>query len=60
MRFARLSQIRTLLGCPPEENEIPADADAIVEDNEYIILDLVLNWVSPPASHSLQASLPFA
>ncbi|OWZ37758.1 hypothetical protein C356_04532 [Cryptococcus neoformans c45] len=46
VRFARLSQIRTLLGCPPEENEIPADADVVVEDDEYIILDLVLNWVA--------------
>lgn len=60
VRFARLSQIRTLLGCPPEENEIPADADVVVEDDEYIILDLVLNWVSPTAIDSLQASSLFA
>ncbi|WWC71461.1 uncharacterized protein I206_105418 [Kwoniella pini CBS 10737] len=46
VRFARLSRIRTILGCPPEENEFPADADKFAEDDEYLILDLVLNWVA--------------
>ncbi|KAK8854676.1 hypothetical protein IAR55_003415 [Kwoniella newhampshirensis] len=46
VRFARLSRIRTILGCPPEENDIPQDAAAYVEDSEYLILDLVLNWVA--------------
>ncbi|WVQ80147.1 hypothetical protein IAT38_002252 [Cryptococcus sp. DSM 104549] len=46
VRFARLSRIRTLLGCPPEENEFPTDAETFVEDDEYLILDLVLNWVA--------------
>ncbi|WVR09500.1 hypothetical protein IAU60_006568 [Kwoniella sp. DSM 27419] len=46
VRFARLSRIRTILGCPPEENFFPADADKFAEDDEYIILDLVLNWVA--------------
>ena len=46
MRFARLSRIRTILGCPPEDNTIPHDASTFVEDDEYLVLDLVLNWVS--------------
>ncbi|WVW85505.1 hypothetical protein I302_107543 [Kwoniella bestiolae CBS 10118] len=46
VRFARLSRIRTILGCPPEENDFPADADKFAEDDEYLILDLVLNWVA--------------
>ncbi|WWC63411.1 uncharacterized protein I303_106012 [Kwoniella dejecticola CBS 10117] len=46
VRFARLSRIRTILGCPPEENEFPIDADKFAEDDEYLILDLVLNWVA--------------
>ncbi|KAK6910787.1 hypothetical protein I203_104820 [Kwoniella mangroviensis CBS 8507] len=46
VRFARLSRIRTILGCPPEENDFPEDAEKFAEDDEYLILDLVLNWVA--------------
>ncbi|WWD19178.1 hypothetical protein CI109_103636 [Kwoniella shandongensis] len=46
VRFARLSRIRTILGCPPEENDFPVDAVTYIEDDEYLILDLVLNWVA--------------
>ncbi|CAD6577881.1 MAG: hypothetical protein TREMPRED_002057, partial [Tremellales sp. Tagirdzhanova-0007] len=46
MRFARLSRIRTALGCPPGEVEIPHDAGTFVEDEGYVIADLVLNWVA--------------
>ncbi|WRT68518.1 uncharacterized protein IL334_005494 [Kwoniella shivajii] len=46
VRFARLSRIRTILGCPPEENDFPHDADMFAENDEYLILDLVLNWVA--------------
>ncbi|WWC90603.1 uncharacterized protein L201_005539 [Kwoniella dendrophila CBS 6074] len=46
VRFARLSRIRTILGCPPEENDFPDDAEKFAEDDEYLILDLVLNWVA--------------
>jgi hypothetical protein len=45
VRFARLSRIRTILGCPPEEDDIPADAHKFVEDNEYLALDLSIHWV---------------
>ena len=50
MRFARLSRIRTVLGCPPGEVDIPYDAGTFVEDEGYLILDLVLNWVSVSVS----------
>lgn len=46
MRFARLSRIRGILGCPPQENKVPPDLNSVVEDDDYIIVDLVLNWVS--------------
>lgn len=46
VRFARLSRIRTILGCPPEDEDIPSDAYKFVEDDEYLILDLSLHWVS--------------
>ncbi|WVN86251.1 uncharacterized protein L203_101412 [Cryptococcus depauperatus CBS 7841] len=46
VRYARLSRIRTLMGCPPEENEFPFDAEQYVEDDEYIVEDLVLNWAA--------------
>jgi hypothetical protein len=46
MRFARLSRIRVILGCLPDEVHVIPDADTFVEDEEYLILDLVLNWVS--------------
>ncbi|KAG7528115.1 hypothetical protein FFLO_06407 [Filobasidium floriforme] len=44
VRFARLSRIRTILGCPPEDEDIPSDAYKFVEDDEYLILDLSLHW----------------
>ncbi|KAJ9117596.1 hypothetical protein QFC22_004446 [Naganishia vaughanmartiniae] len=44
VRFARLSRIRTILGCPPEEDDIPADAHKFVEDGEYLALDLSIHW----------------
>lgn len=46
VRFARLSRIRVILGCPKEEVDLPYDASTFVEDDEYLILDVVLNWVS--------------
>ncbi|ORY35717.1 hypothetical protein BCR39DRAFT_511725 [Naematelia encephala] len=46
IRFARLSRIRSILGAPQGEIEYPYDAAAYVEDDEYLIIDLVLNWVS--------------
>lgn len=46
MRFARLSRIREILGGTRDEIEYPSDAQKFVEDEEYLILDLVLNWVS--------------
>lgn len=46
VRFARLSRIRTILGCRPEENDFPYDAATFVEDDEYLVLDLVLNWAA--------------
>jgi hypothetical protein len=46
VRFARLSRIRTILGCPPEDEDIPSDAYKFVEDDEYLIVDLSLHWVS--------------
>lgn len=46
MRFARLSRIRAIMGCPPQENlRITPDIVSVVEDDDYVILDLVLNWV---------------
>jgi len=45
VRFARLSRIRTQLGCPPEDEDIPSDAYKFVEDDEYLIVDLSLHWV---------------
>jgi hypothetical protein len=46
VRFARLSCIRKILGSKPEDLELPFDASSFTEDDEYLILDLVLNWVS--------------
>lgn len=46
MRFARLSHIRAVLGCPPQDNTVPVSVQTVVEDEDYLILDLVLNWVS--------------
>lgn len=45
VRFARLSCIRKILGSKPEDLEMPFDASSFTEDEEYLILDLVLNWV---------------
>ncbi|ODO11145.1 hypothetical protein I350_01748 [Cryptococcus amylolentus CBS 6273] len=44
VRFARMSRIRTILGCLPEENEFPEGMDEVFEDDMYIIEDVVLNW----------------
>lgn len=49
VRFARLSRIREILGGTKDEIEYPTDAKTFVEDDEYLILDLTLGWVS----HSL-------
>lgn len=49
VRFARLSRIREILGGTKDEIEYPTDANKFVEDDEYLILDLVLGWVSLPA-----------
>ena len=47
VRFARLSRLKIILGCPPDEVEYPEfDWRNLVEDDEYLVLDLVLNWVS--------------
>ncbi|KAL1413355.1 hypothetical protein Q8F55_001114 [Vanrija albida] len=46
MRFARLSHIRTILGASAGENPIPAELAGVSEDDEWLILDLVLNWVA--------------
>ncbi len=54
MRFARLSRIRAILGCPPQENRVPADLARVVEDDDYVIIDLVLNWVSSEGMYRLQ------
>lgn len=45
VRYARLSRIRSLLGCPPEDIDVPAEMERIAEDQDFLILDLVLNWV---------------
>ena len=47
VRFARLSRLKIILGCAPDEIEYPEfDWRNLVEDDEYLVLDLVLNWVS--------------
>jgi hypothetical protein len=46
VRFARLSRIREILGGTKDEIEYPTDAKTFVEDDEYLILDLTLGWVS--------------
>jgi len=38
--------LKIILGAKPEDLEIPEDTLAVVEDDDYLILDLVLNWVS--------------
>jgi hypothetical protein len=34
------------LGCPPQDIKIPPDLNAVSEDDEYIIIDLVVNWAA--------------
>lgn len=46
VRFARLSRLKLILGGKPEELDIPEEYKKVVEDDEYLVLDLVLNWVS--------------
>jgi hypothetical protein len=45
MRFARLSRIRLILGCAPDDLDLPPTADLIAEDQDWMVLDMVLNWV---------------
>jgi hypothetical protein len=36
-----------ILGCPPEEElDLPDQINLVVEDEDYLILDVVINWVS--------------
>ena len=58
VRFARLTWIRRILGGKPDEVEAPHDASSFVEDDEYLILDLVLNWVSLGDSPGVRVRLP--
>lgn len=45
VRFARLSWIRKILGGAPEDIAPVFDAALFAEDDQYLILDVVLNWV---------------
>lgn len=45
VRFARLSRLRVMLGAPPDEVERPSNASKVVEDDEWMVIDVVLNWV---------------
>lgn len=45
VRFARLSWIRKILGGTPDEIGTVFDAGLFAEDDQYLILDVVLNWV---------------
>ena len=45
MRFARLSRIRAILGAAPQDIPVTPEMNTVSEDDEYLILDLVLNWV---------------
>ena len=45
VRFARLSRIKIILGCAPEEMDLPDQIHLVVEDDDYLILDVVINWV---------------
>lgn len=56
VRFARLSWIRKILGGRPDEVEQPYDAESFVEDDEYLILDIVLNWVRRSGKHRVLSS----
>ncbi|GFZ50895.1 hypothetical protein JCM24511_08653 [Saitozyma sp. JCM 24511] len=46
VRFARLSRLRVMLGAPPDEVERPRDASKVVEDDEWMVIDVVLNWIA--------------
>jgi hypothetical protein len=46
MRFSRLSRIRQMCGAQPSDIPLPPDINAVTEDSDYLIIDLVLNWVS--------------
>jgi hypothetical protein len=46
LRFTRLTRIKTLLGGTPEEMYYPPDASKYVEDDDYLVVDFSLNWVS--------------
>jgi hypothetical protein len=57
VRFARLSRIRTILGCPPEDEDIPTDAYKFVEDDEYLIVDLSIHWVNTCSNRDRERGL---
>lgn len=44
MRYARLSRIRSILGC--KDPEPFPDAELVTVDDHYIACDVVINWVS--------------
>ncbi|BEI86371.1 hypothetical protein CcaverHIS002_0606580 [Cutaneotrichosporon cavernicola] len=46
MRFSRLSRIRQMCGAQPGDIVLPPDMDTVTEDSDYLIIDLVLNWVA--------------
>lgn len=46
MRFPRLSRVRTMLGAQPQEVSRPPELEKIMENAEYLVIDLVLNWVA--------------
>lgn len=46
VRFARLSRLKLILGAAPEDIEYPEfEWQKLVVDEDYLVLDLVLNWV---------------
>lgn len=59
VRFARLSRIKIILGCAPEEMDLPDQIHLVVEDDDYLILDVVINWVccSPAVTDELMSRL---
>jgi hypothetical protein len=47
-----------ILGCPPEDIEYPEfEWSSLVVDDEYLVLDLVLNWVSQDSSYLASSQL---
>ncbi|GMK57516.1 hypothetical protein CspeluHIS016_0403500 [Cutaneotrichosporon spelunceum] len=46
MRFSRLSRIRQMRGAQPNDITLPPNVETVTEDSEYLIMDLVLNWVA--------------